>query len=287
MLTTFISSAELAGHLTDSTFVIVDCRSKLDDHAAGRRAYEQAHIPGAVFAQLEDDLSGPLTGHNGRHPLPTPEALRATFSRLGIGADTQVVAYDDSGANGGLGAARLWWLLRYMGHPAAAVLEGGWPIWLAEGRPTEAGANTRPTAQFQGQPQPEMIVETDGLLTPGLTLIDSRAAPRYRGETEPIDRVAGHIPGARNLFWGALTGPDGHLLPQPELRAKLQAVLGGTPPEQSVFYCGSGVSAAANVLALEALGLTGAKLYPGSWSEWSSDPARPVATGDEPPQPNP
>jgi len=287
MFTAFISTADLATHLDDPNFIVVDCRSNLTDHEAGRRAYTAAHIPNALFAQLEDDLSGPLTGSNGRHPLPTPEALVKTFSTLGIGPNTQVVAYDDSGAAGGLGAARLWWLLRYMGHTAVAVLEGGWTIWLAEGRPTQAGALTHAPTQFVGEPQPALMVEADSLLNSGLTIIDSRAAPRYRGEVEPIDRVAGHIPGARNFFYGLLTTPDGHLLPTDEFKAKLKAVLGDTPPGQTVFYCGSGVSAAANLLAMEAAGLSGAKLYPGSWSEWSSDPARPVATGDETPKPNP
>lgn len=285
MYTTFITAAELASQLADRHFLIVDCRSKLDDHEAGRRAYGQAHIPGAVFAHLEEDLSAPLTGHNGRHPLPTPEALRATFGKLGIGADTQVVAYDDSGANGGLGAARLWWLLRYMGHDAVAVLAGGWTVWVADGRPTEAGVKTPVPSQFNGDPQPEMVVGADEVLNSKYTLIDSRAAPRYRGETEPIDPVAGHIPGASNLFWNSFTGPDGHLLSTEGMQAKVNAVLKDTPPEACVFYCGSGVSAAANVLVLEALGIKGSKLYPGSWSEWVSDPSRPVATGNEPNQP--
>ncbi len=283
--TTLISTAELAARLDDPTFVIVDCRFKLEDTEAGQRAYLASHIPGAVYAPLDLDLSGPMTDSNGRHPLPTPEKMIATFSAWGIDSTKQIVAYDDAGAIGGLGAARLWWMLRYMGHEAVAVLDGGWAVWAAEGRPTQAGLVTSTPAHFVGTPQPEMKVEADELLNSGLTLVDSRAAPRYRGETEPIDRVAGHIPGARNFLWSNVAGSEGRVLPPDQLRARLQAVIGQATPAQTVFYCGSGVSAAANVLAMEVAGLSGAKLYPGSWSEWSSDPNRPIATGDETPKP--
>lgn len=282
MHTTLISPAELAQHLDDPAFLIVDCRFKLDDIEAGRRAYFEAHIPGALYAHLDYDLSGWTTGANGRHPLPSDSEMATTFSAWGVAPQTQVVAYDDAGAAGGLGAARLWWMLHYLGHAAAAVLEGGWAAWLEESGATQDGLNSRAPAPFAARPQPAMRLEADALLGNGLTLVDSRAPSRYRGDEEPIDRVAGHIPGALNFYWGALTTSGGRLLPKEELRARLLAVIGDAPPDRCVFYCGSGVSAAANLLAMEAAGLPGARLYPGSWSEWSSDPARPVATGPQP-----
>lgn len=260
----------------------MDCRFKLEDVEAGRRAYLAAHIPGAVYAHLDDDLSGPKTGHNGRHPLPEAEAMRRTFGAWGIAENTHVVAYDDM--SGALGGARLWWLLRYMGHDRAAVLDGGWRAWLAAGGPTRAGAETRPPADFVGSPRREMIRTADDVAAlaqlTDWAVIDSRAAARYRGETELIDRVAGHIPGARHFFWQENIDGEGKLLPPEQLRARFEKLLSGVAPEHAVFYCGSGVTAALNLLAIEAAGLRGAKLYPGSWSEWSSDPARPVAAGD-------
>ncbi len=279
MSTPLLSAADLAAHLDDPGLVIVDCRFKLDDLEAGRRAYYEAHIPGAIYAHLDYDLSGWKSGTNGRHPLPSSRLMNATFSAWGIDASSQVVAYDDVGS--GLGAARLWWMLRYMGHDSAAILDGGWQAWLAGSYPTESGINMRPPTSFVGAPREEMRRDIAALAEGGLTLIDSRARPRYRGDEEPLDPVAGHIPGAKHFYWGDLLGADGRMLPPAELRAKLQNVLGETPPEQCVFYCGSGVSAAMNVLAMELAGLPGAKLYPGSWSEWCSDPNRPVAKGDE------
>lgn len=279
--TTLITPEELRHHLDDASLAIVDCRFKLEDVEAGRRAYLDAHIPGATYAHLDDDLSGPKTGTNGRHPLPSPEAMIQTFSAWGIASETQVVAYDDQ--YGGMGAARLWWMLKYMGHDRAAVLDGGWQAWAAA-FPTRSGSESRPAAQFVGRPGPDMIRDAEAVSvlagSASWKVIDSRAGPRYRGDQEPIDRAAGHIPGARHLYWQSLVGPDGRMLPPDQLRVKLSNVLGETPPAQSVFYCGSGVSAAANLLAMEVAGLPGAKLYPGSWSEWSSDPKRPVATGD-------
>lgn len=275
--TTLITTAQLAERLNDPSFVIVDCRFKLEDVEAGRRAYVEAHIPGAVYAHLDYDLSGWKTGANGRHPLPSTQLMIATFSAWGIDSNSQVVAYDDAG--GGMGAARLWWMLKYMGHDNVAVLDGGWQAWLAEGGGSESGIVMRTPTEFAGQPREEMRRDADTL--GNLTLFDSRAAARYRGEEEPIDRVAGHIPGAKHFFWGGTLDIDGHMLPPDKLREKFQVLFGDTPPHRCVFYCGSGVSSAQNILALEIAGLSGAKLYPGSWSEWSSDPARPIATGQE------
>jgi len=277
MFTTLISTAQLTEHLSDPAFVIADCRFKLEDVEAGRRAYVEAHIPGAVYAHLDYDLSGWKTGANGRHPLPSIQLANATFSAWGIDSNSQVVAYDDAG--GGMGAARLWWMLKYMGHEAVAVLDGGWQAWMADGGATEFGIVMRTPTTFVGQPREEMRRDADTL--GNMTLIDSRAASRYRGDEEPIDRVAGHIPGAKHFFWGGTLDTDGHMLPPDKLREKLQGFLGDTPPHRCVFYCGSGVSSAQNILALEIAGLPGAKLYPGSWSEWSSDPRRPIATGQE------
>lgn len=281
MYTTLISATDLAAHLDDPNFVIVDCRFKLDDTEAGRRAYYEAHIPGAVYAHLDYDLSGWKTGGNGRHPLPSASIMAATFGAWGIDSTKQVVAYDDAG--GGMGAARLWWMLHYLGHEAAAVLDGGWQAWLAAKPPlrTDEGITVKTPAIFEGQPQSEMRRDAESLLSSGLTLVDARALARYRGDEEPIDKVAGHIPGAKHLFWGSVLDVDGRFLPPDKLREKLQAVIGNTPPQQCVFYCGSGVSAVNDILAMEVAGFSGAKLYPGSWSEWSSDPSRPIARGAE------
>jgi thiosulfate/3-mercaptopyruvate sulfurtransferase len=277
MPTTLISTQDLHAQVDDPKLVVVDCRFSLDDIEAGRRAYYEAHIPGAIYAHLEYDLSGWKTGSNGRHPLPTPQFMVATFSAWGIGDGTQVVVYDDAG--GGMAAARLWWMLRYMGHETVAVLDGGWQAWLAAPYPTQSGINIHLAAEFAGQPRPDMVREAEAILAGGLVPIDSRTRPRYLGEQEPIDRVPGHIPGARHLYWQATLGPDGRFVKPDELRKKLAGLIGETPPEQCVFYCGSGVSAAHNVLAMEVAGLSGARLYPGSWSEWVADPDRPVATG--------
>ncbi len=281
MFTTLISAPDLAAHLADPGFVIVDCRFKLDDTEAGRRAYYEAHIPGAVYAHLDYDLSGWKTGANGRHPLPSPRIMAATFGAWGIDSTKQVVAYDDAG--GGMGAARLWWMLRYLGHEAVAVLDGGWQAWLATmpQLPTEEGITVKIPATFEGEPRADMRRETDSLLSGDLTLFDARALARYRGDEEPIDKVAGRIPGAKHFFWGSALDIEGRFLPPDQLREKLLKVIGTVPPEQCVFYCGSGVSAASNLLAMEVAGLSGAKLYPGSWSEWCSDPTRPIAKGNE------
>jgi len=276
--TTLISTAALASRLDDA--VIVDCRSKLDDERWGEREYTASHIPGAVYADLNRDLSGPKTGTNGRHPLPDPHALARTFGRLGIASGVQVVAYDQ---DNGSWASRCWWLLRWLGHDAVAVLDGGFAKWIAEGRPTASGAERREARDFTGAPRPGMSVDVATVASRvgsrDWTLLDARAPERFRGETEPIDRTPGHIPGAVNHFFGGNLAADKTFRTPEELRAQFAAALGTTPADHVICYCGSGVTACHNLLAMEHAGLTGAKLYVGSWSEWSADPSRKVERG--------
>jgi thiosulfate/3-mercaptopyruvate sulfurtransferase len=268
---------ELSPHLGDPAWAIVDCQTDLTNPGWGRGAYLQSHIPGAVHADLETDLSAPLTGLNGRHPLPSPEDLASVFSRWGIDDKIEVVVYD---AGMDFCAARLWWSLRYLGHPLVRVLDGGYAAWQAAGWPASAGEERRPTRRFVPQPQPRFIVPASQVLS-AERLIDARAPERYRGEVEPLDRVAGHIPGARSYEWRRSLGPDGRLLPATALRAQLEGALAGAAPDQAVVYCGSGVSASHVLLAMAVAGLHGGRLYPGSWSEWCADPSRPVAIGDQ------
>ena len=277
---TLISTAALALHVDDPAFAIVDCRAKLDDLAWGDREHAAAHIPGAGYADLTHDLSGPKNGTNGRHPLPDPNALAHVFSRLGIASGVQVVAYDQEN---GMFASRLWWLLRWLGHDAVAVLDGGFKKWTAEGRATESGEAHRAPRAFTGSPRGAMTVDVQTVAAQlgaaGTRLVDARAPERYRGETEPIDKMPGHIPGAKNHFFQWNLDEQGLFRTPEDLRAKLATTVGDVPAEQIVCYCGSGVTACHNLLALEHAGLSGAKLYAGSWSEWSADPKRPVEKG--------
>ena len=282
--TKLISTAELARHLTDPNWAIVDCRFSLNDATRGRRDYQRAHISGAVYGHLDEDLSGSvIRGKTGRHPLPEVDAIAQTFSDWGIDATVQVVAYDDLG--GALAAARLWWLLRWLGHDAVAVLDGGWPRWHAEGRPVHSGYETRARRVFVPDPRLTMLVTTDDVLAslhePNFRLFDARTADRYRGENETIDPVAGHIPGARSAPYPDNLGPDGLFLSPENLRVRYAALLGDVPPDHAAFYCGSGVTAAQDVLAMTHAGLVGSRLYAGSWSEWIADPTRPIKTGRE------
>lgn len=275
MHTTTISAAELAAQLHNPHWRIVDCRSQLADTAAGRLAYNQAHILGAVFAHLEEDLSGPIVpGTTGRHPLPCVTATTRLLGKLGIGPDTQVVVYDDSR---GAIAARLWWMLQYMGHAAVAVLDGGYTHWIRSGYAVDAAVPEIAPTTFVPHVQSDWLLTADAVdqwrQLPDHAVVDSREAPRYRGEVEPIDPVAGHIAGAINLPFADNWRTDG-LLHDPEtLRQRFSAL---PPPERTVFYCGSGVTACHNILAYRHAGLGTARLYAGSWSEWITDSQRAI-----------
>ena len=297
MYTTLISTDILGSHLEDN-WVVVDCRFDLQNDQWGREQYLASHIPGAVYASLNHDLAGPKTGTNGRHPLPSIDTLEATFGRLGISSGTQyprtleqhprtvapshpqVVVYDQ---DSGMYASRLWWLLRYAGHDAVALLDGGWAKWLRERRPTRSGLETRTPTTFVAAPRPGMRVGVDEVVSlvsdPATLLVDARAPERYEGRTEPIDRVPGHIPGAVNHHHKSNAQDDSTFLSADVLRDRFTQLLNGRDPSQAVMYCGSGVTACHNLLAMAHAGLPGARLYPGSWSEWSADPARPVEKG--------
>jgi thiosulfate/3-mercaptopyruvate sulfurtransferase len=278
MYGTLIDVQTLAAHLDDPDWVVIDCRYDLTDPDRGRGAYCAGHIPGALYADLGRDLSGPPHTDRGRHPLPAPSALAATFSRLGIAAGVQVVAYD---AAGGTIAARLWWLLRYLGHDRVAVLDGGLPAWQEAGLAIRAGVESRPAREFHGEPRRDRLVTLDAVAGAAM-LIDARDPVRYRGEQEPLDPVAGHIPGARNYFCKLNLAADGRFLPAGEIRMQLLEVLRGATPGSAVFYCGSGVTACHDLLALAHAGLGEGRLYAGSWSEWCRTPGNPVAVGPEP-----
>lgn len=277
--TTLIDASTLHAHRNDPNWVVMDCRFSLADPEAGRRAYRDNHLPGARYAHLDEDLSDPVTPTTGRHPLPDPERLAQKLGEWGIDHDTQVVAYDDMG--GMLAAARLWWLLRWLGHTACAVLDGGLPAWRGAGLPLTAEIPAaRPTA-FVPRPDDRLWMSTEQVLTLSATevLLDARAAARYRGEMEPIDPVAGHIPGALNLPTDGNLTPEGHFLPVAALRERFAAALNDRSPATVIHACGSGVTACHNLLAMEAAGLGGSRLYAGSWSEWIRDPQRAVAVG--------
>lgn len=278
MYHTLVSVNQLLENLDNPDWAVIDCRFDLSQPDQGRHDYMAAHVQGAVFADLDSDLSA--TGKNGagRHPLPDTDALQQLFARLGIDRQCQVVAYDDCG--GGF-AARLWWLLRHMGHDNVAVLDGGWATWLEAGGPTGTGAEERSPRNFDGSPRPDETVDVSTVVHAPL-LVDSRDPARYRGEFEPLDPAAGHIPGARNRFWKLNLDEGDRFKPSARLAAELQQLYGSTDPETVVFYCGSGVTACHNILAAVYAGLPQPRLYPGSWSEWCADTARPIATGDEP-----
>jgi thiosulfate/3-mercaptopyruvate sulfurtransferase len=281
---TVVSTETLAARL--NAWVVVDCRFDLRDEDWGHQQYRSGHIPGAVYASLTADLAAPRTGRNGRHPLPTPAALAATFGRLGISRGDQVIVYDQ---DAGLFAARLWWSLRYLGHLDVALLEGGWAKWTREGRPIATGDDVRPATTFDARPRPEMRVDVTDVESrvghAGSVLIDARGPDRFEGRNETLDPVGGHIPGARNVFYKSNLTEDGTMLPPGQLREKFRQALGRHAPADAVMYCGSGVSACLNLIAMEHAGLSGTKLYVGSWSEWSSDPARPIETGPPAPEP--
>jgi thiosulfate/3-mercaptopyruvate sulfurtransferase len=282
MFDTLIETETLAAHLEDPSWVLFDCRAALADPAAGPRMYAAGHIPGAVHLHLEDDLSGPKSPDTGRHPLPDPRKLAATLGRAGAGASSQIVAYDDAQ---GAYAARLWWLARWLGHDRIAVLNGGWQQWLAELRPATQAVPKRKQREFplQGPADDTWVPVADVLeLTRGrkrALLLDARAPARFRGDEEMVDPVAGHVPGAVSLPFAGNVAEDGRFKSPAELRRRFEPLLGALRPDQVINMCGSGVTACHNILAMEAAGLKGAKLYAGSWSEWIRDPARPVARG--------
>lgn len=275
--TTLISTDTLATHLSNPTFFLADCRYNLSDEHLGHAAYGESHIPGAVFVNVGRDLAGARTGANGRHPLPSPADIAKTFGRLGITTNMQVVAYDH---DIGTYASRLWWMLKYVGHDAVAVLDGGWAKWLREGRPVRGGEETRSPAAFAAQLKSDMHVTIDEVVArlndPSMLLVDARSPQRFEGQNDPLDKVPGHIPGARNRFYKSNLADDCTMRPASDLRGEFLQVFGDRPASDVVMYCGSGITACENLLAMEHAGLHGARLFVGSWSEWESDPKRPI-----------
>jgi len=276
---------EMRDKLPSREWLVFDVRHDLADHAAGRRAYEQGHIPGALFLDHETQLAAPKTGRNGRHPLPDLADFAALMRTQGLTRRAQVLVYD---AGNGMFASHLWWMLRWLGHESVAVLDGGWQAWLDAGGAVETGVNMPALTEAQAvqgmhlPAQPSMpTVDAQQVLAniqnPAFTLVDARAANRYRGETEPLDPVAGHIPGAVNRPATLNVAEDGRFKPAAELRRDFDALLAGKPATDIVHQCGSGITACHNLFAMELAGLHGSALYHGSWSEWVSDPARPVA----------
>lgn len=281
MYSTLIDVSQLGALLGRPEVVILDCRFELAAPDAGAAAYAAGHIPGAQYAHLDRDLSGPVGPATGRHPLPDPERLALTFGRWGINANVQIFAYD-----GGPGAyaARAWWLLRWLGHEAVAVLNGGYAAWLAAGQAVETHVRRRDPRLYVPRLQADRSIDTAEVVSlrasGAIQLVDARGADRFAGQNETIDRVGGHVPGARNRPFTANLGPDGRFLAVTALHEQWEALLGGRPATELVSMCGSGVTACHNLLALEHAGLPGARLYAGSWSEWVRDPSRPVATND-------
>jgi thiosulfate/3-mercaptopyruvate sulfurtransferase len=284
--TTLIGAAALRDLVGRPEIAIIDCRFDLMNPEGGRRAYLEGHIPGARYANLNTDLSAPISATSGRHPLPAPDDFARTLARLGVGSDTQVIAYDDSA---GAFAARAWWMLRWMRHPAAAVLDGGIKAWLSEGGALQSGEPEPLPAAASGrrlsaQANTSAVIGTaelqQRLSDPAFLLVDARAGERYAGTVEPIDAVAGHVTGAVNQPFSTNLGADGRFLPPPVLRQVWGRRLAGRSPTQVAAMCGSGVTACHNLLSMEVAGFQGAKLYVGSWSEWIRDPRRPIARGE-------
>jgi thiosulfate/3-mercaptopyruvate sulfurtransferase len=281
--TSVIDVDALRGSLGRPDLCVVDCRHDLLHPEAGQKAYLEQHIAGAVFAHLDRDLSGPIMAGTGRHPLPDPDRLAERFRRWGIDGGTQIVVYD---AHGGSFAGRLWWLARWLGHPKVALLDGGWQAALRVGLKTESGEASPAPGRFERAAPLEQTVGAVDVQSarsqPEWLLIDARAPDRYAGRNETIDPVAGHIPGAFNRFWQANLEPDGRFKTASQLRAEFAQLLGARGADHMIVQCGSGVSACHHLIAMRLAGLTGARLYPGSWSEWITDPARPVAVGERP-----
>jgi thiosulfate/3-mercaptopyruvate sulfurtransferase len=289
MYTTLIESPELGAHLNDTDWAVLDCRFELGRPESGARAYAEGHVPNAIYAHLDHDLSAPVTSTSGRHPLPMLDAFVATLGRWGIDEKVQVVAYDQGN---GAYAARLWWLLRWVGHSRVAVLNGGFAAWQHAGLPVSKQPGVRQLRRFTPNRDGRNVggvvatVELQKLLAAGQlatgerTLIDARSADRFAGQNETIDPVAGHVPGAINHPFAHNLDAQGRFLPPQALRSKWLEILGHRAPATAIAMCGSGVTACHNLLALEVAGLPGAQLYAGSWSEWIRDAARPT----EPPR---
>jgi thiosulfate/3-mercaptopyruvate sulfurtransferase len=282
MRTTLLSAAELLPQLEMPDWLVVDCRFDLARPIAGEEAYGLSHIPGAVYAHLDRDLSSAITPTSGRHPLPSPEQFAATLNRWGVTSDTQVVAYD---ADTGAYAARLWWLLRWVGHPKVAVLDGGFKAWQSAGLPASSDIPTRAASNFVMKPDRNAWLDAKQVAQrvrqDDWRLLDARAPERFAGAVEPLDTVAGHVPGARNHPFATSIGPDGRLLPAAQLRERFAQSQAGVADGHTIAMCGSGVTACHLLLALEVAGKPGAKLYAGSWSEWIRDAARGVGRGKE------
>jgi thiosulfate/3-mercaptopyruvate sulfurtransferase len=280
---TLIQAEALAAAIGEPRLRLFDCRFDLSRPAYGRATYVDEHVPGAVYVDLNTDLSRPATPTSGRHPLPSPGDFAARLRAWGVDTDSRVIAYDDGN---GMYAARLWWMMRWLGHDDVAVLDGGMRRWLQLGLPLTEDVPAPAAGNFVARPRPAMAAAATEVLAasgdPTARILDARAPERYRGEVEPIDKVAGHVPGARNHPFGLSLDSNGRFLPPQTLRESLSTSLDGVAPERAIAYCGSGVTACHLLLALEHAGLTGARLYAGSWSEWSSDPARPVSTGAAP-----
>ncbi len=281
--TTVITPKQLEPHLEELNWAIFDCRFDLVQPQWGDEHYLIEHIPGAVYVHLDHNLSAPKNGTNGRHPLPGIEVVAEYFSGLGIDDGTQVIVYDSRG--GGI-AARLWWMLKHVGHEAVAVLDGGFPEWNRLGLPVRANREVRVPRQFKPRLIPDIKVVAEEVLeriSQGSSLlIDSRAPERYRGEEEPFDPIAGRIPGAVNRFWQANLDADGRFRDPDILRAEFNTLIGDIAPSDTIVYCGSGVTGCHNVLSMTYAGVQGVRLYAGSWSEWSSDPSRPIMTEAQP-----
>lgn len=278
MFRTLIDADALADLAMGGRLALFDCRFNLTDPAAGRTMFEAGHIPGAAYLDLESDLSAPASAEGGRHPLPDREAFAARLRALGVRSDDQVVVYDDAG---GSLAGRAWWMLRWLGHEAVALLDGGLATWTGSERPLESGAGqVRPEGDIAAAAPLVGTVDTAEILgalgSERLLVIDARTAARFGGEQHPLDSASGHIPGARNRFYGDNLDAHGRFKPASALRAEFEAVLEGVPPADVALQCGSGVTACHDLLAMEIAGLGGARLYPGSWSAWTGDPSRPI-----------
>jgi len=271
---TLVSTGELAANLVK--WRVFDCRHDLAKSALGEQQYREGHIPGALFASLDRDLSGKKSGKNGRHPLPDPQDFEKWLEKTGLTPKDQVVCYD---AGPGSMAARLWWMLRWIGHDKVAVLDGGFAKWTKEGRPVTIDVPLFTPLNYPIKAREDFAVDVRAVEKTSSLLLDARAPARYRGEQEPIDPVAGRIPGAANRFNMDNLTPEGTFKPSSVLKQELQSALKGRAPSEVIHYCGSGVAACHNLLAMEIAGLKGGKLYAGSWSEWSADPRRPQERG--------